>query len=710
MRGVLDRLARGRKRIVLWLLLLVVLLIVLFRGVRGPEPRPADAPAARFSAGRAMPLLRAVIGDAPHPVGTAEHQRVRERVVARFRELGYDVIVQRRFACSPEAECATVQNVIARRPFDDPARKAVVLVAHYDSVAAGPGVSDDGIGVAALLETARAMRGERTRNPVVFLVDDAEELGLIGAEGYVADAALAGRTGAVVNLENRGTTGTSYLFETSRNNRWLISTVANAMPRPITTSLFINIYELLPNDTDLTVFKRAGMEGINFAAVANVQAYHTPLDDQRHADPRLLQHQGDNVLGAARALANADLTQRSAGNAVHFDILGFFVVSWPEGVTAWIALAALVMAVVAIGRAEARPLLVGLACFVGALLVAGLIGFGVVLVMRWPQWIAHPQGAIATMWLLGIAVTIALASRQVSLAPVAVGWNVLALIVTLVLRGGSFLFVVPGLILAVGALMRKQDWWAVAAAVVAAILWFPLGVVLYDALGWIALPGIAAMLALVMTPVAPLHERRLAIIPAVLALVAFTWTAMRPIYTPEKPRRVNLTYFDDGGETFWASGIPFAGATRRVVTPWYAGRPTLWVKPAPVKIAQPVELIVLSDEREGGKRKVTVEVRSARGAQRVALLWKTRATVDRITVNGVTPPPRGGRFQNELGPEWHRVGVRGQEAHIEIVMRGAMPIELLASDTSSGVPPGAPVRRNAVPSDDGDTTVTIRKM
>ncbi|HKO54398.1 MAG TPA: M28 family peptidase, partial [Thermoanaerobaculia bacterium] len=594
-------------------------------------------------------------------------------------------------------------------PSDDLARKAVVLAAHYDSVGAGPGVSDDGVGVAALLETARAMRGERTRNPVVFLVDDAEELGLIGAEGYVADAALAARTGAVVNLENRGTTGASYLFETSRNNRWLISTVARALPRPITTSLFVSIYELLPNDTDLTVFKRAGMEGVNFAAVGNVQAYHTPLDDERHADPRLLQHHGDNALAAARALANADLAQRSSGNAVHFDVFGLFVVSWPERITIWLALAGLVMAMVAAGRVEARLTFAGLGWFAAALLVAGIIAFGLTAVMRWPRWIAHPGGAIAAAWLIGIAAAIAFAPRRPELAPVAVAWNALAALVALMLPGGSYLFVVPGLVLAVAALMKKQEWWAVAAAVVAAILWFPFGVVLYDALGTVALTVVAVLIAIVITPVAALHGRRWANLPAALALIALIWAAMQPAYTPEKPRRVNFTWFDDGSQTFWASGIRFPGAERRVVTPWYAGPPWLWVRQAsPVKIA-PVELIVLSDENAGGKRKVTVEVRSVRGAERVALLWKTRATIERITINGVTPPAPGGRFRNEMGPEWHRVGVRGQEAQVEIVMRGAMPIDLLASDTSSGVPPGAPARVDAVPSDDGDTTVTIRK-
>lgn len=694
------------KQIVLWLLLAAVFLTALFRETQGPAPRPASAPEAEFSAGRAQPVLQAVIGGVPHPVGSAEHGRVRDRIVARFRDLGYDVIIQRRFACSPRAECATVQNVIARRPADSLAQKAVVLVAHYDSVPAGPGVSDDGVGVAVLLEVARAMRAERTRNPVMFLLSDAEELGLIGAEAYVAEPALVARTGAIINMENRGTSGASYLFETSRNNRWLIGTVANALRRPLTTSLFVSLYELLPNDTDLTVFKRAALQGVNFVAIGNVQAYHTPLDDQRHAGPSTIQHHGDNALAAARALANADLTQRSGGSAVHFDVLGLFVISWPEGISIWLALAGLVIAIGSGGRAEARSTFTGLAYFVGAVVVAGAIGFAVTALLRLPLWIAHGDGLVAAMWMLGIAAAIAVAPRRPAVTAVAVGWNVLAVIVALALRGGSYLFVVPGLVL---ALTRKWEWGAVVASIVAAVIWFPYGLVLYDGLGTPMLAAVAAILALVMTPVASLHSRRVAIAPALIAAILLIRTALQPVYTPEKPRRVNYTYYDNNGETFWASAAPMPGATRRVVTPWYAGPPRLWVKPVPAVPIQPVELVVLSDQMQGGKRIVTVEVRSVRGGQRVALLWKTRATVDRVTINGVTPPQGGDRFGSYLAPQWHRVGVRGQEARIEIVMRGALPIELLASDTSFSAPPGAPARVNAVPSDDGDATVTIRK-
>src|ERR1043165_534042 len=100
------------------LLTLGAILIVALARFRGPAPKPASAPPAEFSAERALQFHRDVVGNAPHPVGSAEHDRVRDRLAARFRALGYDTTVQQRFACNAHAYCAPVQNVIARRPGD----------------------------------------------------------------------------------------------------------------------------------------------------------------------------------------------------------------------------------------------------------------------------------------------------------------------------------------------------------------------------------------------------------------------------------------------------------------------------------------------------------------------------------------------------------------------------------------------------------------
>lgn len=261
-----------------------------------PDAAPADAPADQFSAARAIATLHAVSLDAPHPLGTAAHDVVRDHIAAALLALDYEVDVQHTFACNAAAVCGEVDNLIARMPGQPPGPKAVVVAAHYDSVPAGPGASDDGTGVASALEIARAIRHEALANPVVFLIDDGEESGLLGAEGFIADAARSKDAAFIINMEARGTTGTPFLFETSREQRWLVPVMARALPHPVTTSLFATIYDLLPNDTDLTVSKRAQRGGINFAYVGGGTQYHTPLDSFANVDDGSVQRRGDQVL------------------------------------------------------------------------------------------------------------------------------------------------------------------------------------------------------------------------------------------------------------------------------------------------------------------------------------------------------------------------------------------------------------------------------
>ena len=68
---------------------------------------------------------------------------------------------------------------------------AVMVTAHWDTVATSPGVDDNGSGVVALLETARilAKRAEQGAilNTVIFAALDKEEVGCEGAKALVRD-------------------------------------------------------------------------------------------------------------------------------------------------------------------------------------------------------------------------------------------------------------------------------------------------------------------------------------------------------------------------------------------------------------------------------------------------------------------------------------------------------------------------------------------
>lgn len=82
---------------------------------------------------------------------------------------------------------ATTSNVIAETPGGN-ADKVLVVGAHLDSVAAGPGINDNGSGSATILETALQIKKLKLapRQKIRFIFFGAEEAGLLGSEHYVA--------------------------------------------------------------------------------------------------------------------------------------------------------------------------------------------------------------------------------------------------------------------------------------------------------------------------------------------------------------------------------------------------------------------------------------------------------------------------------------------------------------------------------------------
>jgi hypothetical protein len=324
-----------------------------------PPTVPATAPAAQFSAERALRYLRA-FARVPHPVGSPAHDQVRDYILQQLSALGVQPEVQAATVVSsrwgsPYA-AAAVYNIMARLPGTANTR-AVMLSGHYDSVSAGPGASDDGHAVALQLETLRALRpGPRLRNDVIFLFTDSEEGGLLGAKAFLDQHPWAAQIGLALNFEARGTSGPGMMFETSEGNGKLIREFAAAAPHPVTSSLSYEAYKLLPNDTDLTFYKQAGLAGLGFAYVGDVIYYHTQYDDVAHLDPRSLQQEGDYALALARRFGNLDLRDLKSADATYFvlPIFGCVVypVSWSIPLAVFCAL--LFAAVLAFGISRKR--------------------------------------------------------------------------------------------------------------------------------------------------------------------------------------------------------------------------------------------------------------------------------------------------------------------------------------------------------------------
>ncbi len=472
---------------------------------RPPAALPANARSELFAAGRARQHVEA-IARAPHPMGSSEAAYVRGFLLKKLDELGLPAEIQ-----APKKSDSPARNVVARlKGVGPPDKKSLMLCAHYDSVASGPGAGDNASGVAVVLETLRALNASPPlARDVIVLFDDGEEVGLVGAQLFVDEHPWAKEVGVVLNFDARGNSGPSIMFETSEGNGWLIDQYSRAVPHPLATSLSMAIYELMPNSTDLTTFKGTGMGGLNFAFIGGIAYYHSPEDTPGNLDPRTLQHQGENALAMTRRLGRLDLDNPKRTDVIYASILGRVVLSYPMGWAIPLALAAalLYVGVVVIGVRAERLGLVELAASAGMFVVA--VGMSLLAVgnlwniARGPlertgiSWQKFNVSIMSGFAILTAMVTLVLArwsGRRRSLTGLCVGaflwWVFFSLATAHWLPGASYLFVWPtlsGLLgLCVSILSRPDSVKAPVAAVLCSmpslVLLPPLLCVVFDVL------------------------------------------------------------------------------------------------------------------------------------------------------------------------------------------------------------------------------------
>jgi hypothetical protein len=310
-----------------------------------PSPLPATARPQVFSAGRAMSDI-AAMAPVPHPVGSPANARVRDYLMTRMSALGLSPRIHRDESHRAETYRgeqyiggADVENVIGVLRGRDRALPALLLMAHRDSVPGSPGAADDIAGVATALEIVRAIEaaGPPARD-VIVAITDGEEPGLLGAKAFFADDPLARHVGFVVNLEARGGGGLAAMFETGARNGGAIDLFTRTAKRPLSTSLSVFVYRLLPNDTDFSIAREAGLPGLNYAFIGRQFDYHSPSSTVAALDEGSVQHMGDEVLGTAKAIAASPVLPARSPDMVYADVLGLLVIAYPAW-GGWLALA-----------------------------------------------------------------------------------------------------------------------------------------------------------------------------------------------------------------------------------------------------------------------------------------------------------------------------------------------------------------------------------
>lgn len=443
---------------------------------------------SRFDSERAALDLQAFVGAGePRVAGTPAAAAGRDRLVELLAAAGLaadrqPMHIERR------AGGVDLENLLVRVPGRNSGPAEVLVVAHTDSAPGAPGASDDGAGVAAALGIARALLAEPAQHDVLILLADGEERGLLGAQAFAAhveQSPLTASLRAVVNMDARGACGPAFIFETGPQTAWLAELIAERVATPRTNSLMGVVYAAMPNGTDFTVFLKAGMTGFNIAFLGDVAAYHTAFDTVERQSSYSRDHMGRTGLALVRSLderlpAGEIPTQR----AVFGDVLGQFIVRWPEQWTLVMVIAsALAVAVVAAWNAVRSPTvqrsqpiaaersrapgrgaaLALLAVFVQLCVIAG-IGWGFAAATRFAGLTMVTAGSrlhalnallLVAAMVMAIGVGAWLARRRIDPWSAMLGawvpWWALAGTAAVVTPAASFLFVVPVVGVALGA-------------------------------------------------------------------------------------------------------------------------------------------------------------------------------------------------------------------------------------------------------------------
>lgn len=468
---------------------LVIAIMIGFTSLNPSQPNETDE--KRFNVSYAVKHI-AEIAKEPHSIFDQEaHTAVREYLLGELETLGAnpqvygyeDVYIKR------SETYEDIKNIYGK--IEGQTDSYIMLVTHYDSSRAKTeryaevdgsfGAADAGYGLSTILETLRVIQANNIElvNGIKILITDGEEYGLVGAKEAVKEEEIFEGVEYLINLEARGIKGPAVMFETSLDNAGVVE-LYNKSSAPFSYSINPEIYRLLPNGTDFTVFLEEGIKGINISVLDSLDYYHTPNDSLANISLESLQHYGDQVVPiVTEFVTNNDYTEgkalESASDAIFFTLINKVFIKYSHGVN-YILLALLGLGI--IGLIWKDQLKVGKVFkFIGVHIVLGVIfsisAFGVA------QWVAKINGRpfkitylplipyesviIVVMLVISLIVyglTIYGVSRRLKeVKAYIVGalsvLFILSILFTIVLPGASYLTVFPAIMLLGGLVVTR---------------------------------------------------------------------------------------------------------------------------------------------------------------------------------------------------------------------------------------------------------------
>jgi len=333
---------------VLFITAIILIFILSFILCSPPEVVLSGAPEDQFSAERAF-THTVQIARTPHCLGTAEHTRIKEYIKNELLNLGLEYGEQDTTAVYDQSgvRAGYVSNLYGILKGNGTGDKAVLFLGHYDSCPHTPGAADDGSAVVSMLEAARALTNSGPfDNDIIFLFTDGEESGLFGAKVFTEEHPLIETIGVVINIEARGSRGPTLAYEFNENNGWIIRELNRAMPRLYAGSIFYEIYKRMPNDTDFTMFRRAGLSGINMAFIDDYANYHSMTDSPENLSLKSLQHHGDFIMASARHFGNIPLDNTKSEDVIFFNWIGSSMIIYSARLSLLLIVIVMVLAMV----------------------------------------------------------------------------------------------------------------------------------------------------------------------------------------------------------------------------------------------------------------------------------------------------------------------------------------------------------------------------
>ncbi len=670
-------------------LLLIITVIYSIYSSKSQQISDLSTDTHKFSTQRALQHVKE-ISETSHYVGSTAHESVREYIVTELQKLGLDVQIQEGTSISKTGSVCYVHNILTSIKGTENT-KSLVLMTHYDSAPHSSfGASDAGSGVATILEGARAYiaTNKTPKNDIIISIMDGEELGLNGAQLFIQEHPWAKDVGLALNFEARGSGGDSYmLLESNDKNGKMISEFSKAgVTHPVSNSLAYSVYKMMPNNTDLTVFREQGnISGFNFAFIDDHFDYHTSNDIWQNLDLNTLQHQGNYLMPLLAHFSEIDISNLSSEkDYIYFNIPIFKFITYPFDwiVPLFIIATILFIALIFYGRFTHRinfkEVLVGFAAFLLCLLLSGGLTFGGWKLILWlyPHYNEIQHGFtyngylyITAFVLLSLGLYFRIyayfskAKNQFSLciAPLLI-WLILCLLAALYLKGASyFIIVVFFSLVSLFVLVRQKTpnpYLLVLLGIPAICILFPFILSFPVALGLNILfvsSVLSVLLFGALLPIFGFYRRKklLGTFSLLLSVVFLFIAHLKSDFTSERQKPNSLLYIldTDQNKAVWATydhtldpwSKNYIQPDKNIAENYNAttfqskyNSSFAYVNTAPLKRIEPPRLHISKDTVINQIRYFDLCIAPHRSVQRMEIYTKTLFNFDSLKVNGKT--------------------------------------------------------------------------